>query len=396
MKLLLKITVPAFLILASIGAGMIMEYYVQPLASFAEKQNHNTVSLDTDKLNNVWSLLNQKYVNPDSLNSRNALFGAIRGMVNAIGDPYTTFFDPQEAKLFLSDAEGSFEGIGAEIGVRRDLITIISPIHVTPADEAGLKAGDIILKIDEKPTASLGLDEAVSLIRGDKGTIVKLLIARDENDPFIKEIIRAQITIPSVALKMDGSIAYLQLFNFTQKSSEEFNAAALQLINNHAQGIILDLRNNPGGYLERSVDIAGWFLARESVVVIEEDKNQQRTYEKSKGSGRLKDIPMIILINEGSASAAEILAGALSDNLHVRLVGTNSFGKGSVQSLEELPDDSAVKITVAKWLTPNGASINDQGIKPDIEVKLTQEDEDEKKDPQFEKAKELLLESLKK
>src|SRR3989338_2091951 len=202
MKLLLKITVPAFLILASIGAGMIMEYYVQPLASFAEKQNHNTVSLDTDKLNNVWSLLNQKYVNPDSLNSRNALFGAIRGMVNAIGDPYTTFFDPEEAKLFLSDTEGSFEGIGAEIGMRKGNIIVIAPIQGTPAQRAGLKAGDIILQIDEISTANLTLDQAVSKIRGPRNTPVKLLIIRDEGEPFIIEIVRDQITIPSLSWEM--------------------------------------------------------------------------------------------------------------------------------------------------------------------------------------------------
>ena len=402
MKILLKYSKKFFLksilFISAIVLGMAFEYSWQPIQTYiasSNLSNKTVTTLNHSRLDNVWQLLNDEYIDPSALDSEKALFGAIRGMVSSIGDPYTSFFDPEEAKLFLSDTEGSFEGIGAEIGMRKGNIIVIAPIQGTPAQRAGLKAGDIILQIDEISTANLTLDQAVSKIRGPRNTPVKLLIIRDEGEPFIIEIVRDQITIPSLSWEMrDNNIAYLQLFNFSQRSDQEFEKAAKDILLQKPSGIILDLRNNPGGYLDRAVDIAGWFLPRETVVVMEETKDKSRTILRSEGNGWLKDIPLIILINEGSASASEILAGALSENLNIPLVGQKTFGKGSVQSLESISDGSAVKITVARWLTPNGISINNEGIKPTVEVTATETSENTQKDAQYEKAKEILLQRI--
>jgi len=386
------------LLTGGIGLGMYFEHatgYVENYYAYSTRsQNGTLLPLDTKRIADAWVILQQNFLNSDQLNPEKALFGAIRGMVSASGDPYTSFFDPDEAKLFLSDTEGSFEGIGAEIGMRKNIITVIAPIHGTPAERSGLRAGDMILQIDEMNTADLTVDQAVANIRGPKGTSVKLLIVREDNEPFTVEITRDRIDIPALKLSYKENIAHIELYNFSQKAGQEFNEAAQDILSKNPRGIILDVRNNPGGYLDMAIEIAGWFLVRDTPVVIEEDRGGNRITDRSTGTGQLKDYPLIVLINEGSASASEILAGALADTLHIRLVGEKSYGKGSVQSLETLSDGSALKITVAKWLTPSGISISDEGIRPDIVVEQTAEDEEKDRDPQFEKAKELLLQSL--
>ncbi len=392
-----KFFLKSIFLISAVVLGMAIEYSWGPIHTYiasSDLSDKTVIVLDHSRLDRVWQLLHDEYIDPAGLDAEKGTFGAIRGMVNSVGDPYSSFFDPEEAKLFLSDTEGSFEGIGAEIGSRKGAITVIAPIHGTPAQRAGLKAGDIILQIDEFTTANLTLDQAVAKIRGPKNTPVKLLILRGESDPFIIEIIRDQITIPALSWEMRNNIAYLQLFNFSQRSDQEFEKAAKDMLAQNPSGLILDLRNNPGGYLDRAVDIAGWFLPRETVVVIEEDKDKNRTELRSEGNGRLKDIPLVILINEGSASASEILAGALSENMNVPVIGQKSFGKGSVQSLESLPDGSAVKITVAHWLTPNGISITNEGIKPTVEVVAEETEENPQKDNQYEKAEEILLQII--
>jgi len=289
---------------------------------------------------------------------------------------------------------GSFDGIGAEVGIRKEVLTIISPLEGNPAQKAGLKPGDKILKIDDILTGDLNLDEAVSLIRGERGVEVTLLIFREEwKEAKEIKIIRDEIKIPIIKWEiLDDNIAHIQFYHFTENSASEFRRTINEILLLQPNGIILDLRNNPGGYLETAVDIASWFLSKGEVVIIEDFGNGKRNEFISKGYKKLEDMPTIVLINEGSASASEILAGALRDIKEIKIVGQKSFGKGSIQQLEKLKGGSSVKITVAKWLTPSGLSISEEGIAPDEEVEITMEDIDEMRDPQLDKALEMLNE----
>jgi len=321
------------------------------------------------------------------------VFGAISGMVKSLGDPYTVFMNPEDTKRFQDDISGSFEGVGMEIGIRNRNLQVISPLEGTPAKAAGLRPGDLIVRIDDTPARDLTLEEAVSLIRGPRGVDVVLSILRDdwtESREF--SITRAVIKIPSLEWEiLEGNIAYIQLFHFSEPAARIFGMAANGVLASSADRIILDLRNNPGGFLEVAVTIAGWFLEKDQLVVTEDfgEEGKERTY-KAKGSGRLGSYPLVILLNQGSASASEILAGALRDHRGVMIVGEKSFGKGSVQELESLAGDASLKITVANWLTPNGSHITDIGLEPDVKVEMTPEDFEEERDPQFDKALEIV------
>jgi len=349
--------------------------------------------IDFSLLWEAWHKLEENYVNPERLDHQKMVYGAISGMVKSIDDPYTLFFSPEETKKFLEDISGSFEGIGIEIGIRKGQLQVIAPLEGTPAQEAGVRAGDKIIKIDETLTMDLTIEEAVSLIRGPKGTELTLTIMRDEWDtPKEFKIKRDTIEIPSMKWELkENNIAYIKLYHFSEKSHLDFQKLALEILNSSADRIILDLRNNPGGYLERAQNIAGWFLERNQTVVIEDfgSGGKQEIY-KAKGNSQLKDFPLVILINQGSASASEILASALRDNRGVKLIGETSYGKGSVQKLEELEDGSSLKVTIANWLSPNGELITDKGLKPDIEVIMTDEDYNEQRDPQLDKALEVI------
>src|SRR3989338_7013309 len=349
-------------------------------------------------------ILVNKYVDEDKLDTKKLLYGAIQGMVDSIGDPYTVFFEPPESKKFQEEISGSFGGIGIEIGKRDNILTVIAPIKDTPAFRAGLKAGDKILRINDKPTTDLSIEKAVSLIRGQRGTSVVLTISSNGTDTKDISIVRDTIKIPAIEWGMVESkgkkMAYLQLFTFNQNIDSEFQKAAQEILNSEAESLILDLRNNPGGLLDSAVNIAGWFLDKDQIVTVEAFRDGSKNEFRSGGNGSLKVYPTVLLINGGSASASEIVAGALHDNKGVRLVGEKTFGKGSVQELESFKDGSSLKVTVAKWLTPNGISISDTGIEPDVKVELPK-NEIEKgefefelgtpgKDPQLDKALDLL------
>ncbi|MBI4118948.1 MAG: S41 family peptidase [Parcubacteria group bacterium] len=342
----------------------------------------------------AWKTIQEKYVDRSKLNKKEMVYGAIEGMVKSLKDPYTVFFKPVESKQFLDDVSGSFSGIGAEIGIRKDILTVISPLEDSPAQQAGLRAGDRILKINDDVTADMTINQAVNLIRGPKDSVVKLTISRPSNDE-VKEIniTRGDIKIPTIKWELkEDKIAYIQLFNFGQTAPSEFRNKILEVLRGSADRIILDLRNNPGGYLEVSQDIAGWFMEPGSIVAIEDFGNGAKDKEyRASGNGVLKNIPMVVLINEGSASASEILAGALKDNRKVKLIGAKSFGKGSVQELSNLREGTSLKVTIAKWLTPSGKSISGEGLEPDVKVEITKEDIDNQKDPQLEKAVEIIL-----
>lgn len=349
-------------------------------------------SVDFSTFWTVWNRLQEKYVDKDKLATQALVYGAIDGMVKAIGDPYTVFFQPKESEEFKQQVNGSFGGVGIELGMRKNILTVIAPIKNTPAARAGILAGDKIAKINDKSAEGIKIDDAVSQIRGPKGTQVKLSIAREGADK-LKDftLTREEIKIPAVDWKLvDDHIAYLQIYSFNGNVDSEFRKAADEISSSKADRIILDLRNDPGGLLDSAVNIAGYFWDSEKIVTIEKFGNGVENQYRNQPNGQLKNYPLIVLINKGSASASEILAGALKDNRGVTIVGETSFGKGSVQEVDDLPQKASVKITIAKWLTPNGASINQQGIKPDIEVKLTEDDVKNNKDPQLDKAKELI------
>ncbi|MFA6437611.1 MAG: S41 family peptidase [Candidatus Paceibacterota bacterium] len=337
----------------------------------------------------VWDIIRQKYKDADKLDDQKMIYGSVSGLVDSLGDPYSEFMTPDLSKRFLEDIKGTFEGIGAEIGINKNnKLTIIAPLEGTPAQRSGLKSGDEIIQIDNKITTDMTLEEAVSLIRGEKGTRVKLIILRADNSKEQEiNVTRDTIKVPVVSVSiLNDDIAHIRLFNFTENSPQEFGEISQKVLQSSAKRILLDLRGNPGGYLDAAVDIAGWFLDTGDVVVIEDQGKLGQKKYFANGRSVFKNWPMVILIDSGSASASEILAGALRDNLKTKLIGVNSFGKGSVQEMVNLDKGASLKITVANWLTPTGISISKAGLKPDIEVETGSSDTIEKQDLQLEKA----------
>ena len=342
----------------------------------------------------AWKKLEEKFVDPEKIDYQKMIYGAISGMVSSLEDPYTVFMPPRETKIFKEDVSGEFQGVGMEIGIRNNQLTVIAPLKGTPADRAGLRAGDKIMKVDDTDTQGISVDEAVKLIRGPKGTEVVLTIRREGwSEPREFKIIRAVIEIPSVEWEiLPENIAYIKLYHFSETARLAFQRTGIEILNSPCQKIILDLRNNPGGYLEVAQDIGGWFLQKGEIVTIEDFRGEKEDKEyKAKGNGKFLSYPLVVLIDQGSASGSEILAGALRDNRGIKLIGQTTFGKGSVQELEELSQGS-LKITVARWLTPNGNLITEKGLTPDIEIEMTEEDLNEGRDPQLNKAIEILNE----
>lgn len=340
----------------------------------------------------AWRVLEENYVDKSDIDYQQMVFGAISGMVNSLGDPYTLYMPPEDTKIFKEDVSGEFQGVGMEIGIRDNQLTVIAPLEGTPADKAGLRAGDKIAAINGTSTQGMSTDKAVKLIRGPKGTEVVLTVFRDGwNKTKDFTITRDVIEIPSVKLEMkEDGIAYLKIHQFSEAARSSFRDASIKILNGSADRIVLDLRNNPGGYLEVSQYIAGWFLPKGELVAIEDFGGDIPNNEyKAGGPSNLADYPLIILINKGSASASEILAGALRDNRSVQLIGDQSFGKGSVQTLEDL-DKGSLKITVARWRTPNGTLINGTGLAPDVVVEMTDDDFEKNLDPQLDRAIEMI------
>lgn len=340
------------------------------------------------------SELENKFVDADKIDYQELLYGAISGMTNALGDDYTVFMKPEKTDSFLESVSGneSFEGVGMEIAIKGKILTVVAPLEGTPAFEAGIRAGDKILKINDTITDGLLVEEAVSLIRGERGTRVVLTINRNEFDrPQEISIIRDIIHVPIARWEIkENNIAYIKIYHFTSNLPSKFEDMVSEILTSDANKIILDLRNNPGGFLEVSVDIASWLVPKGEIVVREEFRDGKSHEYKSEGYKHIQKFPVVVLVNGGSASASEIIAGALHDIRDIKLIGEKTFGKGSVQQLKNFKDGSSIKITVAKWLTPSGISIADEGLTPDIEVELTQEDYDADKDPQLDKAIELL------
>jgi len=340
-----------------------------------------------------YNKIKEKFVDNNKIDTQEIIYGAISGMVKSLDDPYTVFFPPKDTKRFVEDVKGVFEGVGMEIGIRKGQLQVIAPLEGTPAQKAGLLAGDKILKVDDNSTAEIAIEEAVDLIRGPRGTDVVLTIYREDwQESKEITITRGVIEVPSLRWELleNDSIVYLKLYQFSQKAGFDFRKAVFEILDTPPKKIIIDLRNNPGGYLEIAQEIAGWFLEKGELVVVEEFGDGSKIEYKANGNPAFLDYKVVVLINEGSASGSEILAGALRDNRNILLIGEKSFGKGSVQELVELREGSSLKITVAKWLTPDGHLITEIGLEPDIEVKMTIEDYKEDRDPQLNKAIEVL------
>ncbi|MBU2633118.1 S41 family peptidase [Patescibacteria group bacterium] len=388
-------------------AGVFLGYNERPEAkkviSIFNKENPAVLAeLDFDSFWKIWNVIESKYVSNNVLDRKEMLWGATAGLVKSLGDPYSVFFSPEEADLFESSVRGDFEGVGMEIGIRDDILTVIAPLKDTPAERAGLKSGDKILKIDDVVTNDMGIDEAVRLIRGEKGTEVALSVLRKGEEGALQvSVVRDVIKVPALETerktakaKDDGGVNdvfVIHLYNFSASSIESFRNALGEMVNSGESKLIIDLRGNTGGYLEAAVDIASWFLPAGEIVAKERFNNGEEHLYRSKGYNIFNDnLKLVILVNQGTASASEILAGALREHGKATLVGEQTYGKGSVQELVDIRDGSALKLTIARWLTPNGESISEKGLEPDVVVEFTKEDLEAERDPQMDRALEIL------
>lgn len=393
--LFILLVVGFFILGIYIGYNKLPE--IQKINTLFNKEPEVAVQSQTDfsPFWKTWNSINEKYPGADKTTTdQERVYGAIKGLVGSLKDPYSVFFPPEEAKSFEDDIAGSFGGIGVEIGMKDNVLTVIAPLKDNPGYRAGIKSGDKILKIDSTPTTDLSVDKAVTLIRGKEGTTVTLSIFRaGEKQARDVKIVRATIDMPTLDTELrPDKIFVIKLYSFSANSANLFREAMRKFATSGSDKLLLDLRGNPGGYLDAAVDMASWFLPQGKTVVIEDyGKDASQKDYRSRGYNIFTDqLKFVILIDGGSASASEILAGAMKDHNRAKLVGAQSYGKGSVQEVVDITKDTILKITVAKWLTPNGTSISLKGLTPDYKVDYTLKDAEAKKDPQLDKAVELL------
>lgn len=372
----------------------------RPTISITNKEIPKDINLDFKLFWDTWDLLSKTYIDKKSLDPSKLFYGAISGMVAAVGDPYTVFLPPEQQKSTKEELGGSFDGVGIQLGFNRATpprLVVITPLDGTPAKEAGMKPQDMIVKINDRDTNGMSLPEAVQLIRGPKGTKIALTIFREgEIDTHTFNLTRDTIIVKSVEVsfketKGGKSVALMRLSRFGERTQDEWREAVSEIISKNPVGLILDVRNNPGGFLEGAVFVSSEFLEGGDVV-LQQNSEGEKTSFKVNRLGKLTKIPMITLINKGSASASEIVAGALQDRKRAKLLGEKSFGKGTIQEAQDLGGGTGIHITVAKWLTPNDRWVNDtQGLEPDVKIEVPKEkEEDNIKDSQLDKALELL------
>ena len=390
MKIIEKGFYIAAIIAFSFTVGFIIGEHATNSVTIAQPNDFNA---DLTPVWKAWQLLEEKFVAASTTKQytvQDHVWGLVEGLAASYNDPYTNFFPPEEAKQFEEEIEGSFGGIGIEMGMRNSLLTVIAPLKGTPADEAGLLSGDYIIEVDGTSTQNMSTDEAVTLIRGEVGTPVTLTIAREGENEFLEiEIVRGNIEIPTIEAELRSDDVYtIALYNFGATATKEMRAALRSFIESDSDKLILDLRGNPGGFLSAAVEVSSWFLPVGKTVVVEDyGKTREKVVHRSKGYDVIhEDVNIVVLIDGGSASASEIVAGALSEHERAVLIGENTFGKGSVQELVDVTEDTRLKITVARWLTPNSNSISHVGLAPDYEVELTIEDIQNEVDPQLEAA----------
>ncbi|MCL5781860.1 MAG: S41 family peptidase [Patescibacteria group bacterium] len=383
------LTVIAFMIGVSVGQGKGSLMNTNELTDLTK-----VTTSDFSPYWKAWQVLDDKYVAAASTTAEQKIYGSIEGLASSYGDPYTVFFPPVENKVFKEDISGDFEGVGMEIGIKNKQLQVVSPLKDSPAEKAGVKTGDLILKIDDHDTVDMPVDQAVKYIRGAKGTAVTITFLRPGGSkPLVKKIVRDVINIPTIdTSEKPGGIYVIRLYSFTAQSANLFREALRSFVVSGDHKLVLDLRGNPGGYLDAAWDMASWFLPGNDTVVTEDfGKNGSPKIYKSKGYNIFSDnLKIIILVDGGSASASEILAGALRENGIGKLVGQKTFGKGSVQELVPITSDTSLKVTIARWLTPSGHNLSENGLDPDYKVDLNEENTSNGKDPVMEKAIELL------
>ena len=395
-KILLVIIISVLLLSLVFGAGVFIGFERRPaierVKNVISKESVSPNTVDFSLFWETWSALQNRYVDKDKIDPQKEVYGAISGMVKSLGDPHTVFFPPAENKQFQQDLKGEFGGIGAELGIRKSVLTVIAPLKNSPAERAGIKSGDKIFKINGDSTENLTLEQAVQKIRGEKGTTVTLTMMRDSFDtPKDFTIVRDTIVVPIIDTKQkEDGIFYIHLLTFSESSPRAFRNAVKEFIDAGNKKLLLDLRGNPGGFLNAAVDVASWFLPAGEIVARERFADGSEDYYRSNGYGILEKIPVVVLLDQGSASASEILAGAIRDVRGIKLVGQKSFGKGSVQELVNLSGGASLKVTIAKWLTPSGKTIEGEGLEPDVKVEITPKDVDAGQDPQLDKALEIL------
>lgn len=395
-RILLCLSLAVFLF----GSGIRIGEYKTRSASFnlsARSSSNSQKNIDFSLFWTTWEKLQEKFVDKTKLNAQNMFYGAVKGMVASLEDPYTFFLTPDENKAAKDDLGGTFEGIGAQLGLKENRIVVIAPIKNSPAQKAGVLPGDIIIKVDDHDTETWTLPYAVSKIRGPEGTQVSLTIMRSEKEMTIK-ITRDTIQVDSVEVTYQKNIVILKLNKFGDETDDEWKKAVetinARYKNGQIKGMILDLRDNPGGYLEGSVFIASEFLPKGKIIVKQEYNDKTSENYDVNHAGKLLTIPLIVIINKGSASASEIVAGALRDHGRAKLVGEQSFGKGSIQEAIDLKDGAGLHVTIAKWILPKGQWINHTGVAPDIKVENTIKEGETltpETDEQLEKAVEILV-----
>lgn len=346
----------------------------------------------------AWNIINDKYVPTKhaAVTNQEKVWGAIAGLANSLGDPYTYFLPPQEKTLFEQDVSGSFGGVGMQIGMKDGFVTVIAPLKGSPAERAGIKKGDRVYRIDGATTTEMNIDKALYLIRGKIGTPVKLTLFREgQKDAIEVTVVREAIQVPTIDTEKRDDVFIVRLYGFPATGADLFANAMREFGNSGAHKLVLDLRGNPGGYLEVAVNMASWFLPEGKVVVREEEKGGGGQIYRAQGRPSVPDaigpkFAMVVIIDGGSASAAEILAGALSQQGVATLVGTKSFGKGSVQELVPITPETSLKVTIARWITPNGTNLSAGGLDPDVKVEITKEQVEKGLDPQLDKAIEVV------
>jgi carboxyl-terminal processing protease len=335
--------------------------------------DRNFQQTDFDIVEQAWGIILQEYVENDQIDTEALAQGAVRGMVEALDDPYTAFLDAESYQLSMGELEGSFEGIGAYVSVKDEQL-IVAPIADSPADKAGIRAGDIVLEIDGQSTEGMSLAEAVLLVRGPEGTTVTLLVLHEgETEPELISIVRAVIEVPSVNFEMREEIAYIAITNFSERTAGELAEVMATIAKQGAEGIVVDLRSNLGGTLNSAVDVASFFLREGVVVEVVDNKGHRDVYSVRPGI-MTTDLPMVVLVDEYTASGSELLVGALQDYGRATIAGTTTFGKGSVDVLHQLSDGSGLYITIGRWFTPKGRLIEGEGLYPDYELELEGED----------------------
>ncbi len=387
------------MIVGVFGAGTYFGYAKRPavekITSIVHKEAQAETTADFDTFWKVWNILNEKSIHANKVTDQDRVWGATEGLASSLGDPYTVFFPPEENKLFSAEIQGSFGGIGAEIGVKDNVLTVVAPLRDSPAWNAGIKAGDKIIRIDKTTTNEMTTEKAISLIRGPKGTVVTLTILRP-GEKVTREIkiTRDTIEIPTIDTEVkEGGVFVIKLYSFTENSAELFQGALQKFVDTRSDKLILDLRGNPGGYLDAAVDISSWFIDQGKIIVTEDFGDNRKPYVLRSHGPRLftDQLKFVVLVDGGSASASEIVAGALREHNVATLVGEKTFGKGSVQELIPVTDTTSLKVTVAHWLTPNGVSISTaQGIEPDVKVSMSHKDITDGVDPQMKKAIEIV------